>query len=173
MSASAAGLATDRPTLLERARKLAPAIAARAETTEQMRHVHDESLHELIEGEGVTFTGGVPTIWTTYLAYLETTGQRPAKLKRVVIGGSAVPRAMAERFKSAYGVETLQIWGMTETCPLGVIASSTPALAALGDEEMQETIWSRQGRLPRAAAPAGESMFVRALGRGIAFMCRK
>lgn len=49
MPASATGPVPDRPTLLERARKLAPAIAARAEQTEQMRHVHDESLHELID----------------------------------------------------------------------------------------------------------------------------
>ena len=105
------------------------------------------SLHELIAGEGVTFTGGVPTIWTMYLAYLDQTGQRPETLKRVVIGGSAVPRAMAEMFKARYGVETLQIWGMTETCPLGVIASPTPALADLGADEMQEIIWTRQGRL--------------------------
>jgi fatty-acyl-CoA synthase len=105
------------------------------------------SLHELIEGEGVTFTGGVPTIWTMYLSYLQQAAKRPETLRRVMIGGSAVPHAMAEAFKTRYGVDTLQIWGMTETCPLGVIASPTPALAELGAEEMQEVIWSRQGRL--------------------------
>ncbi len=105
------------------------------------------SLHELIEGEGVTFTGGVPTIWTTYLDYLHEAGRAPGKLERVMIGGSAVPRAMAETFKTLYGVETLQIWGMTETCPLGVIASPTPALAELGAEAMQEVLWTRQGRI--------------------------
>ena len=105
------------------------------------------SLHQLIEGEGVTFTGGVPTIWTMYLAWLEQTGRRPDSLKKVVIGGSAVPRAMAEAFKRLYGVQTLQIWGMTETCPIGVVATPTPALAALGEEAMDEAIWTRQGRL--------------------------
>ena len=105
------------------------------------------SLQELIAGEGVTFTGGVPTIWTMYLAHLEQTGEAPGALKRVMIGGSAVPRAMAEALKSRYGVDTLQIWGMTETAPMGVISSPTPALAALGEAEMQEAIWSRQGRL--------------------------
>ncbi|WP_395647971.1 long-chain fatty acid--CoA ligase [Terricaulis sp.] len=105
------------------------------------------SLQELIVNEGVTFTGGVPTIWTMYLAYLEQTHQTPGKLKRVVIGGSAVPRAMAETFKKKYGVQVLQIWGMTETAPLGVIATPTPALAALGEEAMDEAIWTRQGRL--------------------------
>ena len=105
------------------------------------------SLHELIVGEGVTFTGGVPTIWTMYLAYLDQTGQTPGALKRVMIGGSAVPRAMAETFKRRYGVDVLQIWGMTETCPLGVIASPTPALAERGEDEMQDVLWTRQGRL--------------------------
>jgi len=105
------------------------------------------SLHALIQDEGVTFTGGVPTIWTMYLAWLEETGQRPDSLKRVVIGGSAVPRAMAETFNTQYGVDVLQIWGMTETCPLGVIATPTPSLAALGEEALNDAIWTRQGRL--------------------------
>jgi acyl-CoA synthetase (AMP-forming)/AMP-acid ligase II len=105
------------------------------------------SLQELIINEGVTFSGGVPTIWTMYLAYLETTGQKPGNLERVVIGGSAVPRAMAETFKRRYGVRVLQIWGMTETCPLGVVATPTPALAEAGEEAMDEAIWTRQGRL--------------------------
>lgn len=105
------------------------------------------NLHELIASEGVTFSGGVPTIWTSYLAHLDRTNQRPETLRRVMIGGSAVPRAMAETFKARYGVNTLQIWGMTETCPLGVIASPTPALAELGEEEMQDVLWTRQGRL--------------------------
>ncbi len=105
------------------------------------------SLQELITTEGVTFSGGVPTIWTMYLAHLERTGQQTGALQRLVIGGSAVPRAMAETFKKTYGVQVLQIWGMTETTPLGVIATPTPALAALGEEAMDEAIWTRQGRL--------------------------
>ena len=105
------------------------------------------SLHALIEGQGVTFTGGVPTIWTMYLDWLEKNGAAPTSLQRVVIGGSAVPRAMAETFKRRYGVQTLQIWGMTETCPIGVVATPTPALAALGEEALDEAIWTRQGRL--------------------------
>lgn len=105
------------------------------------------SLQELIVSEGVSFSGGVPTIWTMYLEHLERNGLSPGELKRLVIGGSAVPRAMAEKFKTRYGVQVLQIWGMTETTPLGVIATPTPALAALGEEAIDEAIWTRQGRL--------------------------
>jgi acyl-CoA synthetase (AMP-forming)/AMP-acid ligase II len=105
------------------------------------------SLQELIEAEGVTLSGGVPTIWTMYLAYLEQTGGSVGALKRIIIGGSAVPRAMAEAFKTRHGVQVLQIWGMTETCPLGVVATPTAALAAQGEDQVDEVIWTRQGRL--------------------------
>nr|WP_205689991.1 long-chain fatty acid--CoA ligase [Caulobacter sp. SLTY] len=105
------------------------------------------SLQELIAGEGVTFSGGVPTIWTMYLAHLDQTGGSVGTLKRIIIGGSAVPRAMAETFKRKHGVQVLQIWGMTETCPLGVVATPTPALAAAGEDHVDEVIWTRQGRL--------------------------
>ena len=105
------------------------------------------SLAGLILDEGVTFSGGVPTIWTMYLAHLETSGQGVGDLKRLVIGGSAVPRAMAETFRETYGVTVLQIWGMTETNPLGVIATPTPLLLAEGEDFANETILTRQGRM--------------------------
>jgi acyl-CoA synthetase (AMP-forming)/AMP-acid ligase II len=105
------------------------------------------SLHELIVEEGVTFSNGVPTIWTMYLAHLEQTGQSPTTLERVVIGGSAVPRVMAETFQRRHGIKVRQLWGMTETSPLGVLATPTPQLAAMGEEQLDEIIWTRQGRL--------------------------
>lgn len=105
------------------------------------------SLQALIEGEEVTFTGGVPTIWTMYLSFLEANGGSVCSLKRIMIGGSAVPLAMAEAFKRKHNVDVLQLWGMTETCPLGVIATPTPAIAALGEDEMREILWTRQGRM--------------------------
>ena len=105
------------------------------------------SLHELIVNEGVTFTGGVPTIWTMYLAHLEATGGTPGVLKRVVIGGSAVPRSMAQAFQKQYEVSVMQIWGMTEISPIGVLSTPTPALAEGGAGHVDEIIWTRQGRL--------------------------
>jgi fatty-acyl-CoA synthase len=104
------------------------------------------SLQKLIEDEGVTFSGGVPTIWTMYLDHLERTGASPGTLQRVIIGGSAVPRDMAVAF-DRLGVTVQQIWGMTETSPLGVVATSTPALAERGREAELEQIWTRQGRM--------------------------
>jgi len=105
------------------------------------------SLHELIKNEGVTFSGGVPTIWTMYLDHLIRSGESPGALKRLVIGGSAVPRAMAESFHAKYGVSVRQLWGMTETSPIGTISSPTPKVAAAGEEALNDLIWTRQGRL--------------------------
>lgn len=106
-----------------------------------------ESLHELVIQEGVTFTGGVPTIWTMFLDYLDRTGKSTGSLQRIIIGGSAVPVAMAETFIRKYGVKILQIWGMTELNPVGVVATPTPAIARMGADHVDEIIWSRQGRM--------------------------
>lgn len=105
------------------------------------------SLHELIMDEGVTFSGGVPTIWTMYLDHLQGIGGKTGTLQRIVIGGSAVPRAMAESFSRTYGVKVLQLWGMTELNPLGVVATPTPALMEKGAEHVDDIIWTRQGRM--------------------------
>ena len=45
---------------------------------------------------------------------LEKTGGKLPYLKRVVIGGSACPRAMTKAFQDKYGVEVVHAWGMTE-----------------------------------------------------------
>ena len=56
-------------------------------------------------GQGVTITAAVPTVWLALLQHLEATSGRLSSLKRVVIGGAAVPRAMLDAFESKHGVE--------------------------------------------------------------------
>tara|TARA_R110000772_G_C13305672_1_gene439303 strand:+ start:4221 stop:5840 length:1620 start_codon:yes stop_codon:yes gene_type:complete len=104
------------------------------------------SLQQLVTNEGVTFSGGVPTVWTLYLDHIAKTKGTTGTLQRVIIGGSAVPRDMAVAFDKL-GVKVQQIWGMTETSPLGVVSTPTPALTALGKQEENEVIWTRQGRM--------------------------
>ncbi len=59
------------------------------------------SLFELIRDEGITFCGAVPTVWLNLFAWMEqnlnTTDQRGLKLKRVLSGGTAVPRVVIEK----------------------------------------------------------------------------
>jgi len=83
-------------------------------------------VHELIEAEHVTFTAGVPTIWLSLLEYLRDAGKRIDSVRRVLIGGSAVPRSMLETIQNTYGVPVIQGWGMTETSPLGTLGRLKP-----------------------------------------------
>jgi fatty-acyl-CoA synthase len=53
--------------------------------------------------------------------YLEQSGKKLDSLKSCVVGGSACPRFMMEKFYEKYGVEVLHCWGMTETSPIGTI----------------------------------------------------
>ena len=64
----------------------------------------------------------VPTVWLMLLQHLAATGNKLPHLKRIVIGGSACPRAMAKTFQDVYGVEVIHAWGMTEMSPLGTSA---------------------------------------------------
>lgn len=103
------------------------------------------SLQELIEAEGVTMSCGVPTIWTVYLNHLNSVGTEAGALKRILIGGSAMPRAMARSLKER-GVAAIQAWGMTETSPLGYVAAPTAKLLAESDKDVDEVLLTRQGR---------------------------
>ncbi len=106
-----------------------------------------ESILELIETEGVTFSAAVPTVWQMLLQHMRATGSKFSTLKRVVIGGSAVPEALIRAFHDDYGVEVTHAWGMTETSPLGTQSSLTPELAALPyDDQMPYRL--KQGRPP-------------------------
>jgi len=105
-----------------------------------------ENIQNLIESERVTFSCAVPTVFSMLFQYLEESGKRVDSLRRTMIGGSAVPRAMTQKFLDTYGVSVLQLWGMTETSPLGVVASPTPQVEALPANVRQE-VMDKQGRV--------------------------
>ena len=104
-----------------------------------------QSLYELIEAEQVDFTAAVPTVWLALLEYLEQERLRLSSLRRVVIGGSAVPQVMLEKFERDYGVEVVHGWGMTEMSPLGTLATLKPELLDAEPEERLRTKL-KQGR---------------------------
>jgi len=105
------------------------------------------SIYELLDTEKVTVTAAVPTVWMILLAHLEENGLKLPHLERVVIGGSACPRAMIEKFQKVYDVEVIHAWGMTETSPLGTLCTLKPEYAGLaGDERLD--IQEKQGHPP-------------------------
>jgi fatty-acyl-CoA synthase len=77
-------------------------------------------LVKLIKSEGVTFTHGVPTILQMLLdaatkASVDLTGLK------MVIGGSALPKALAKRALAA-GIDIFAGYGMSETGPLAAVS---------------------------------------------------
>lgn len=93
------------------------------------------SIYELLESESVTFSAAVPTVWQGLLNHLHENNLKLSTVKRVLIGGAAVPESMIRAFHDEFGVEVLQGWGMTETSPIGTLSNMTPELAALPYEE--------------------------------------
>ena len=87
------------------------------------RNYEPEKLYELFEGEGVTTTAGVPTMWLILLEWLERTGMKFTTLRSSLSSGSAPPRSMVERLERDYGIEMRQAWGMTEA-----LAASKPTM---------------------------------------------
>ncbi|TGT90643.1 AMP-binding protein, partial [Mesorhizobium sp. M5C.F.Ca.ET.164.01.1.1] len=81
------------------------------------------SIYELLDTEKVTFSAAVPTVWMMLLQYLEETGSKLPHLNKVVIGGSACPRAVTQKFQDNYGVQVVHAWGMTEMSPLGTLCT--------------------------------------------------
>ncbi len=102
------------------------------------------SLYDLIESEGVTYAGGVPTVWQSLLQHVQATGGRFTTLERVTIGGSACPESIVRTFRD-YGVDVIQGWGMTETSPLATVSVPTAEVAAL-DADAQVAYQLKQGR---------------------------
>src|SRR5271156_6488767 len=77
-------------------------------------------LVKLIKTEGVTFTHGVPTILQMLLDAVTKANVDLAGLK-MVIGGSALPKALAKQAMDR-GVDVFAGYGMSETGPLAAVS---------------------------------------------------
>jgi fatty-acyl-CoA synthase len=104
------------------------------------------SIYDLLISEKVTLSAAVPTIWMMLLEHLEKNpGLELPYPKRVVIGGSACPEAMARIFTERYGTDVIHAWGMTEMSPLGTMSTLKGGLDQLSAEEKWK-LRIKQGR---------------------------
>jgi fatty-acyl-CoA synthase len=95
------------------------------------------SIYELLETYRVSVTAAVPTVWLMLLQHLETNKLKLPYLKRVLIGGSACPRAMMQKFQDDFDVQVTHAWGMTEMSPIGTAGTLKPEVEHLkGEEEL-------------------------------------
>ncbi len=103
------------------------------------------SIYALMDAEKVDISAGVPTVWLALLNHCEQNGLKLAAMKRTLIGGSAIPRAMIERFWREHEVEVVHGWGMTEMSPLGTATRFNRGERALPDQQRHD-IQAKQGR---------------------------
>jgi fatty-acyl-CoA synthase len=105
-------------------------------------HLDADSLLDDMEQERVSWAAGVPTIWMGILARLDEEPGRwdLSAVKAMLIGGSAVPRALIAAFEERHGLRICQGWGMTETSP---VASTVALPYDLADAD-EDTRWDFQ-----------------------------
>ncbi|MCG2582235.1 MAG: 3-(methylthio)propionyl-CoA ligase [Marinobacter sp.] len=106
-----------------------------------------ESLYQLFENEGVTFSAGVPTVWLGVLQHLRNSGSKLSTVERMIVGGAACPPALMRNFKDEYGITIQHAWGMTELSPLGTVNTPKSKHRGLNDEERFK-LDIKQGRPP-------------------------
>ena len=95
----------------------------------------------LIRTEGVTHTGGVPTLLTDLLAQADDDGGGFARLRRLWTGGAAPPASLVERLE-AHGPKVMHAFGMTETTQALTVAN--PPASAPDPERRNEQLTQGQ-----------------------------
>ena len=110
--------------------------------------VDAESLLDLIEAERVTVSAGVPTVWLDVLLALDSCpGARDvSSIRTLVVGGSALPKALVRGYRERHGVSVMQAWGMTETTSLATVCPLPPDLETAPVERQDE--WRTKQGLP-------------------------
>jgi fatty-acyl-CoA synthase len=109
-----------------------------------------KSVYELMRDEKVTLALGVPTVWLMLFGHVDKEKLNPKKdlvMKRAVIGGSAAPRAMIERFEKEFGTFVVHAWGMTEMSPLGTVCNMLPKHRDCTLDQRLD-LQTKQGRTP-------------------------
>jgi fatty-acyl-CoA synthase len=103
------------------------------------------SVLDLLAGERVTVTAGVPTVWMAVLGALDAEPDRwdLSALRMLVVGGSAAPQSLIRGF-DRHGLTIIHAWGMTETSPLGSVCRVPLELDGASEDERYDHR-SRQG----------------------------
>jgi fatty-acyl-CoA synthase len=99
------------------------------------RQLQPQDVAALIQNEKPTFTAGVPTIWMTLYAYLESNPHDLSSLRTIVCAGSALPRGFIEQYERKYGIRFMLAWGMTETTPIATVTSLKSTLLDLPEQD--------------------------------------
>jgi fatty-acyl-CoA synthase len=102
-----------------------------------------ESLCRFITACRPTMAAGVPTILSGMFNHAQAHSVDLSFFRILFCGGAALPRGLAEGFRSKYNVPVIQGWGLTETSP--VAASAQPPRHCPAGEEVNWT--TKTGRI--------------------------
>ena len=91
------------------------------------------SLLDLMNRERATFGVGVPTVWLNLLNHLRDKGGKIETMNHIMMGGSAMPRALMQAY-NALGIRVTQGWGMTESSPIVAVNAPKPSCLTLQGE---------------------------------------
>jgi fatty-acyl-CoA synthase len=121
-----------------------------------------KAICQLIERERITYSAGVPTIWTGVLDYLEHSGESYdfSSLQEIVSGGSAVPASLIQAYSEKLGIKLSHAYGTTEATPLIAYNRLKTNLENLSPEEKFQ-LGGKQGMV----VPVLETKLVDEAGR--------
>jgi long-chain acyl-CoA synthetase len=120
---------------------------------------------DAIERFGCTITGGLPTM---ILSLVEEQAKRPRRvtsLGSVFAGGDAVSPLLQSRFKELFGTELLELYAMTELCPMCINLPGASRQGSVG--RPMEGIDIRVVDLDGQDVPQGETGEIVARGPGL------
>jgi fatty-acyl-CoA synthase len=120
------------------------AVACGAKLAFTGSHMDGPTVTDLMESEGITVSGGVPTVWLAVLEEMKKNNRRLPKLRHIACGGSQPPRALIEGLLGV-GVHLIQAWGMTETSPLASMAWPKNSMLDLPEDELTSKVRCQAG----------------------------
>lgn len=103
------------------------------------------SIWELIDAEQPDLLLGVPTIWLMLLNHMSEIGKKLESVNNVVVGGSAAPLSMIQRFQEDHDAFLIHAWGMTEMSPIGTVNAYTKTMVGMPLDERYK-LQLKQGR---------------------------
>ena len=103
------------------------------------------SIWELVDAEKPDLLLGVPTVWLMLLNHMTDIGKKLDSVKNVVVGGSAAPLSMIQRFQEEHDAFLIHAWGMTEMSPIGTVNSLTKDMVDMPLNERYQ-LQLKQGR---------------------------
>jgi fatty-acyl-CoA synthase len=98
-------------------------------------HLQPAPLAAMIDEHCVTVAAGVPTIWMGLYQELKANPRDISCIRALIVGGSAMPRSLTERYETELGVNVVHAWGMTEMSPLGTVCNLQSQHFALPEHE--------------------------------------